>query len=84
MLRNTPGQAPSGDPIFLAQGTADTTVPPDITKRFGGALCRQGVKVSFVVMPGVSHTYAARNSVNAALSWFGDRFRGAPTHSDCE
>jgi acetyl esterase/lipase len=84
MLRNTPGQAPSGGPVFLAQGTADTTVPPDITKRFGAALCKQGVKVSFVVMPGVSHTYAARNSVNAALQWFGDRFRGAPPHSDCE
>ena len=84
MIRNTPGQAPSGGPVFLAQGTADTTVPPDITKRFGVALCKQGVKVSFVVMPGVSHTYAARNSVNAALQWFGDRFRGAPPHSDCE
>jgi len=84
MLRNTPGQAPSGGPVFLAQGTADTTVPPSITKRFGAALCKQGVKVSFVVMPSVSHTYAARNSVNAALQWFGDRFRGAPPHSDCE
>jgi hypothetical protein len=40
--------------------------------------------VSFVTMQGVSHTYAARNSVNTALNWFGDRFRGAPPHSDCE
>jgi acetyl esterase/lipase len=84
MLHNTPGQAPSGGSVFLAQGTADTTVPPDITKRFGEALCKQGVKVSFVTMQGVTHTYAARNSVNAALNWFGDRFRRAPPHSDCE
>ena len=84
MLRNTPGQAPSGGPVFIAQGTADTTVPPEVTKRFGEALCKQGVKVSFVTMQGVSHTYAARNSVGAALNWFGDRLRGAPPHSDCE
>ena len=26
MLRNSPGQAPAGAPVFIAQGTADTTV----------------------------------------------------------
>ena len=43
MLRNSPGQAPAGAPVFIAQGTADTTVHPEITKRFGEALCAQGV-----------------------------------------
>lgn len=28
MLRNTPGQAPAGAPVLIAQGTADTTVRP--------------------------------------------------------
>jgi len=42
MLRNTPGQAGAGAPVFLAQGTADTTVRPEITKQFGEALCKQG------------------------------------------
>ena len=40
MQRNTPGQAPAGAPVFIAQGTADTTVEPAITKRFGEALVR--------------------------------------------
>jgi dipeptidyl aminopeptidase/acylaminoacyl peptidase len=83
MLRNTPGQAPAGAPVFIAQGTADTTVEPAITKRFGEALCAQGVRVSFVPLPGVTHTLAARDSANAALNWMTERFRGAPAPSSC-
>lgn len=84
MQRNTPGQAPAGAPVFIAQGTADTTVEPAITKRFGEALCAQGARVSFVELPGVTHTFAARDSASAALQWMNDRFRGAPAPSDCE
>jgi len=84
MLRNTPGQAPAGAPVFIAQGTADTTVEPGITKRFGEALCAQGVRVSFVPLPGVTHTFAARDSANAALNWMTERFRGAPAPTSCE
>ena len=83
MLHNSPGQAPAGAPVFIAQGTADTTVNPAITKRFGEALCAQGVRVSFVALPGVTHTFAARDSAAAALNWMTDRFRGAPAPSDC-
>jgi acetyl esterase/lipase len=84
MLNNSPGQAPAGAPVFIAQGTADTTVNPDITKRFGEALCKQGVRVSFVSLNGVTHTFAARDSAPAALQWMTDRFKGLPPHSDCE
>jgi acetyl esterase/lipase len=58
-------------------------VNPAITKRFGEALCAQGVRVSFVALPGVTHTFAARDSAAAALNWMTDRFRGAPAPSDC-
>lgn len=84
MLHNSPGQAPAGAPVFIAQGTADTTVNPAITKRFGEALCAQGVRVSFIELPGVTHTFAARDSAEAALNWMTDRFRGAPAPSSCE
>jgi acetyl esterase/lipase len=83
MERNSPGQSPAGAPVFIAQGTADTTVHPEITKRFGEALCAQGVRVSFVELPGVTHTFAARDSAAAAINWMTDRFRGAPAPSDC-
>ncbi len=84
MIRNTPGQAAAGAPVFIAQGTADTTVRPEITKQFGEALCKQGARVSFVELPGVTHTFAAKDSAPAALQWMTDRFRGLPAHSDCE
>jgi len=84
MLHNSPGQAPAGAPVFIAQGTADTTVNPEITTRFGEALCAQGVRVSFIKLEGVSHVFAAKDSAPAALAWMTDRFQGAPAPSDCE
>ncbi len=84
MLRNTPGQSPAGAPVFLAQGSADTTVRPEITKQFGEVLCKQGTQVEYVVLPGVSHTFAAKDSVGQALNWITERFRGVPAPSVCE
>jgi pimeloyl-ACP methyl ester carboxylesterase len=83
MQRNTPGQAAAGAPVFIAQGTADTTVRPQVTKQFAVALCRQGTRVRFVSLKGVSHTFAAKASAGQALAWMGDRFRGVPAPSDC-
>ena len=84
MMRNSPGQASAGAPVFIAQGTADTTVEPQVTKRFAEALCKQGVRVSFVELPGVSHIFAARDSAPTTISWMNDRFRGAPAPSSCQ
>ena len=84
MEKNTPGQAPAGAPVFLAQGGADTTVRPEITKQFGEVLCKQGTRVDFVLLPGVTHTFAAKDSVGQALNWITDRFKGAPPPSVCE
>jgi hypothetical protein len=39
--------------------------------------------VSFILLNGVSHTLAAKNSVGQALAWMGERFRGTPAPSDC-
>ena len=83
MLRNTPGQAPAGAPCSLRKAPPTPRSDPQITKRFGEALCAQGVRVSFVTLPGVTHTFAARDSANAALNWMTDRFRGAPAPSSC-
>lgn len=83
MLRNSPGKKPAGAPVFLAQGTADTVVRPYITKKFGNALCKQGTKVMLVEMPGVTHTFAAKESVTTALKWMDARFRGKPPPNSC-
>jgi acetyl esterase/lipase len=84
MVRNSAGQAPAGAPVFIAQGTADTTVEPQVTKRFAKALCAQGVRVNFVELPGVSHIFVARDSAPTAIRWMSDRFRGVPAPSSCQ
>jgi acetyl esterase/lipase len=84
MLRNSPGQARAGAPVFIAQGTADTTVDPQVTKRFAKALCAKGERVAFVELPGVSHIFAARDSAPTAIKWMNDRFKGLPAPSSCQ
>ena len=83
MVRNSPGRAPAGAPVFIAQGSADTTVDPQVTKRFAKALCAKGERVSFVELPGVSHIFVARDAAPTAIKWMNDRFRGAPAPSSC-
>lgn len=84
MDQNTPGQVPAGAPVFIAQGTADTTVKPAITRKFAEHLCKSGSAVRFVSLPGVSHIYAARDSSFAAVTWMADRFAGRTAPSNCE
>jgi hypothetical protein len=40
--------------------------------------------VHFILLNGVSHTFAAKDSAGEALAWMSDRFRGAPAPSNCE
>jgi acetyl esterase/lipase len=83
MLKNSPGQAPAGGPVFIAQGTADHIVEPHVTKQFAKSLCAKGVKVTFVSLPGTSHIFAARDAAPAAIRWMDARFKGAPPPSSC-
>ncbi len=84
MVRNSPGHARAGAPVFIAQGTADTTVDPQVTKRFAKALCAKGERVAFVELPGVSHIFVARDSAPTAIKWMNDRFKGLPAPSSCQ
>jgi pimeloyl-ACP methyl ester carboxylesterase len=83
IARNTPGHAPHGVPYFLAQGTADDIVRPQITARFMRTLCEQGAPVRMVRIPGGGHHSAAWDSVRATVGWIADRFAGAPPPNDC-
>lgn len=81
--RNTPGPLPAGIPVFLAQGSADTTIPPDVTEDYRQSLCRAGNAVRMVVMPGVDHRFIAREAAPAAIDWIESRFAGRPAPDDC-
>lgn len=84
MLANSPGHAPAGAPVFIAQGTEDGTVHPEITRRFADHLCRQGTPVWLKYLRDVNHTYAGYAGAYDAVSWIADRFRGLPPPSGCK
>jgi alpha-beta hydrolase superfamily lysophospholipase len=81
--RNTPGAPPKDVPVFLAQGSADTTIPPQITESYRKRLCRAGNRVHMVAMPGVTHRFIARDAAPAAVEWIAARFAGKPAPDDC-
>jgi pimeloyl-ACP methyl ester carboxylesterase len=82
-MRNTPGVLSSRIPLFLAQGTTDDIVRPEVTRAYMARQCRAGSKVTMMWVQGVGHAFVARDSADAAVSWMMDRFAGQPAPSDC-
>jgi acetyl esterase/lipase len=80
---NTPGILPRDVPLFIAQGSADQLVRPEVTRDYVARACRAGVKVRFLAMPGVGHGFAARDSAKSAIEWIAARFAGAAVPDDC-
>jgi acetyl esterase/lipase len=83
IARNTPGGAPAGTAVFIAQGTADNEVPPAVSERYAARLCRRGTPVQYVKLPGIVHNAAARASAPEAVAWLEQRFAGARAPSNC-
>jgi pimeloyl-ACP methyl ester carboxylesterase len=81
--RNTPGPLPSTIPLFLAQGTTDDLVRPEVTRAYMERQCKAGGKVTMMWVPGVGHGLVAHDSANAAVAWMMNRFGGQPAPSDC-
>jgi acetyl esterase/lipase len=84
MAANTPGVLPDKIPAFLAQGTADQVVRPEVTRAYMARLCRVHVAVRMDWVQGAGHGFVAYKSAPATISWIGDRFAGAPAPSDCD
>ena len=81
--RNTPGTLPPRIPLFLAQGTTDTLVRPEVTRAYMQRQCKAGGKVTMLWLPGVGHGFAGRDAADAAVGWMMDRFAGQPAPSSC-
>ncbi len=83
MLKNSVGNRPIGVPVFIAQGSSDVTVEPSITIGYAKSLCSRGTPVTFKMLKGASHSFAAEKSAYAAVTWMTDRFKGKPAPNDC-
>jgi pimeloyl-ACP methyl ester carboxylesterase len=82
-MRNTPGTLAPQIPLFLAQGTTDNIVRPEVTRGYMQRQCNAGGKVTMMWVPGVGHGFVAKDSADAAVSWMMDRFAGRPVPNDC-
>ncbi|MGC1305224.1 MAG: alpha/beta fold hydrolase [Caulobacteraceae bacterium] len=83
LAQNTPGALPKQVPVFLAQGSADRLVRPEVTAAYAEALCRNGGAVQYDLVPGVGHAFIARDAAPAAIAWIAARFAGARPASTC-
>src|SRR5271155_4870070 len=83
LAENSPGALPPEIPVFLAQGTNDVIIHPDVTNAYEDKLCKGGSKVHMLSMPNIGHGRAAQASTPAMLEWTSDRFTGTPAPDDC-
>lgn len=84
MKGNTPGVMPRQMPMFLSQGTGDTTVRPAVTAAYMQSLCRAGSPVRMVILPKVIHAFIARDTADDAFAWMDARFDGLTPPNDCQ
>ncbi len=80
---NSTGLLATGITVFLAQGTSDQIIRPEVTEGYMKQLCRAGSKVKLVILPDIGHGRAAQASTMDVVRWIPDRFAGEPAPSDC-
>jgi acetyl esterase/lipase len=83
LAENSPGALPPEIAVFLAQGTDDVIIHPDVTKAYAAKLCKGGSKVHMLSMPNIGHGRAAQASTQAMLEWTRNRFAQTPAPDDC-
>jgi pimeloyl-ACP methyl ester carboxylesterase len=81
--KNTPGPLPAEIPVFLAQGTTDQIIRPEVTQDYMKKLCSAGSNVQMMLMPNIGHGRAAQASTASVVRWTIDRFAGETPPNDC-
>lgn len=78
-----PAQQPSNAPTLLVQGTADDTVPPDLTAYLQSQMCRLGDTVDLEFIDGVGHDDLPSHTIDLVRQYIQDRFAGLTAPSNC-
>jgi len=69
--------------VFLAQGTTDQIIRPQVTEDYRKKLCSAGSKVQMMLMPNIGHGRAAQASTATVVRWIDARFAGETPPNDC-
>lgn len=83
LVLNSPGHQAIAAPVLVLQGEADDIVDWRVTRDYVHQLCAKGSRVTFSLMRGTGHAFAAETSVGTAIGWMHDRFLGRPAKNDC-
>ncbi len=84
LKQNTPGPLPPDIPVFLAQGTIDQIIRPDVTRDYMKKLCQAGRPREIAPCCPISATgRAAQESTMEVVHWTADRFTQEALPSDC-
>lgn len=83
MQENTPKRETRGVPVFIAQGSADSIVHPQVTANFMRDLCASGTKVSFVGIADGDHDASAIYGAKYAARWIESRFKRRALRNHC-
>lgn len=80
---NDVGRVRVDAPLFLVQGTADTTVVPQRTRDLFARLCSHGQVTKYLEVAGAGHGDVLARSLPEVQSWFADRLAGRPATTSC-
>jgi predicted esterase len=78
-----PGQQASSAPIFMVQGTDDTTVPPTLTQQLQTEECAYSTPSVLQMVTGATHDTIPTLSTGIVSQYITDRFNGLPAPSGC-
>jgi pimeloyl-ACP methyl ester carboxylesterase len=80
----SPAQQASTAPVLLVQGTADESVPAEITGLLHLQVCSYEVPAYLHLVEGANHSSSVSESTAFVASYLQDRFAGLPAPSSCE
>ena len=82
--KNSTGVKGIDVPVFIAQGTKDTVVVPEVTQAYAKRLCDAGVTVELKMYVGGTHVPMGKDAAPDVSDWVRARFDGTPATSTCK
>jgi pimeloyl-ACP methyl ester carboxylesterase len=80
---NNPGQVAGDAPVLLVQGTADDTIPADLTRFFQSQLCAFEQPVQLTEYAGAGHVDVLAQSQSDVIDYIDARFDKEPATGNC-
>ena len=79
----TPKPLPATLPLLIAQGTADTVIPPESNAALQETWCAAGSNLTMMWMGGVGHVAAGTTAAPTIVPWLRALFDGATPTPQC-